>query len=374
MPGAGRPPGTPAGAGARSSRAGKKFPARVPPPHHPPGPLDAPPGFARSRTLAAPRRPAGTRPPTPPALRLPQESPTQPPRAGTRTDSPAPSATLRTLRRAPLEKALAREEGLGNRGRASRQVHSGGGSLPLGLTPAAHGSWLRDDQSRRPAFQSTGRGGRRDRAGRGWRGGPLRRAPRRRRGAKSSRGPRGALRVPAGAGGGVRRKPWAQRGKACPSRGASWLRPGPEAPPGPKLCVHSHSPPPFHPAPACRSRNLPVRGRGASVRDASAMGLLDPSFNKYPRANQKIGVIPAFSLSFAAHLKYISINCRFSLPNNLCNPPFVSVSTTDSRSAPFSLVFWYSGPAMLRPPQQSVITVESRALTNDPHGHFNTQV
>ena len=213
----------PAGAGARSSSADKKFPARVPPPRHPPDPLDAPPDSARSRTLAAPAGPRGHGPPHPPAPRLPRESPTQPPRAGTRTDSPAPSATLRTLRRALLEKALAREEGLGTRGRASRQVHSGGSSLPLGLTPAAHGSWLRDDQSRRPAFQSTGRGGRRDRAGRGWRGGPLRRAPRRQRGAKSSRVPRGALRVQPGEGGGVRRKPWAQKGEACPSRGSTLL-------------------------------------------------------------------------------------------------------------------------------------------------------
>lgn len=100
------------------------------------------------------------------------------PRALAARDSrAAPPQRTRTLR----EKGQ-RGRGPAGAGRAltrcgaSGQVRRGGGPPDPGTHPAAPGFGSGTAPSRHPVFQRTGRGGRRDGAGQGCRGGPLRRA------------------------------------------------------------------------------------------------------------------------------------------------------------------------------------------------------
>ncbi|XP_070327961.1 collagen alpha-1(I) chain-like [Odocoileus virginianus] len=110
--------GSPHGRGRSQFQGGQKVPGTRSAP-----PLAGPPGCsARLRALpdtcCAPPARGDTDPRTPP---LPD--PPGRPRRNLRSPAPglpAPSAMLRTLRHAPLEKALERQEGLGTRGRPSR--------------------------------------------------------------------------------------------------------------------------------------------------------------------------------------------------------------------------------------------------------------
>lgn len=200
------------------------------------------PGMLGPASSAIPdtaRRPAGTRPAT--LLSDSPRSPRRNLRAGTRTSgSPAPPRPH--CAGLALEGARAGRSGMAFKAGAAAN-HRPGEDSPL--QPTVPGSGTIEAPPR--LSQSARRGGRQDRAGRGWR--------------------RWAAAAPPDAGGEpspprdqegaarrqrrwkVRRKANGPRGKGLPLSRCLWLRPGPEAPPGPKLCVHSHSPPPFHPAP-----------------------------------------------------------------------------------------------------------------------------
>ena len=79
--------------------------------------------------------------------------------------------------------------------------------------------WFLDPglDSQRPAFQRTGRGGLRDRAGQGWRGGPLRRTPRRRRRVNFCRVLREALYARSGRGWKAQEQTAGLEGKGLPT-------------------------------------------------------------------------------------------------------------------------------------------------------------
>lgn len=115
-------------------------------------------------------------------------------------------------------------------------------------------------------------------------GGLLRRAPKRRLGANSSRLLRGALRIPAGGGGGARRKLWAQRGNACP------LAAAPGSKPGQKSVLDQSSVPILSSSlPPCVSGSR-SRRVGGVFRRCSCSGVTH-SFDKHLRASQELGVI-----------------------------------------------------------------------------------
>lgn len=221
---AGRPAAarSPCGRDRSQFQGGQKVPGTHPSSPRPVGPLGAPPGSARSHTRAL----------SPCSRLLPDSraAPTQAPRAGTRTPQhPRP-------RSARLDAHPSRRRMQGQRDWGLAAAHQGRCTVAEAPLP-----W---DSPRSPRFPAPGWAGPPSSLPAHWAGWARGRGGvggGRRREANSSGVPRGTLRVPPGGGGGAKRKLWAQRGNACPSRSASWLRPGPQVSWIEALCLFSSS-------------------------------------------------------------------------------------------------------------------------------------